>query len=178
MDARLCRESILSPSLNIRAAVFAALCALTIVPIGVMARPHPTPTPSPTPTPPPEDPAITSVATREFVAWQAGVVNLSHYATASQSLITATKITQTAAALGQAGSLERNGVEWVGPLHIDDAPPGVRGYIYRMHCSQKAVYEELMMEQDGKIAGILFRDTLTDESPTPAPTPTPFATPD
>jgi hypothetical protein len=115
---------------------------------------------------------------REFVAWQAGVVNLSHYDPASQPMITPAKVSQTASSLGQAGSLERNGVEWIGPLKIDDAPPGVRGYIYRMHCAQKAVYEELMMAPTGKVAGILFRDSLTDETPTPAPTPTPFATPD
>ena len=165
----------LSRSSSIRSAFFALLLGLAIVPVGVIARPHSTPMPSPTPTPPPEDMAVTVIARREFVAWQAGVVNLDHYQPAARPAITDAKVNQTSQGLGRAGSFERS--EWVGPLVIDGAPAGARGYIYRMHCAQKDVYERLVMGADGKVVNIVFSDSLKDEPPTPAPTPTPFATP-
>jgi hypothetical protein len=166
----------LSRSLRTSLAVFSLLAAIAlVVPAGVVARPRATPTASPTPTPPPEDTAITTVARREFVAWQAGVVNPDHYAVDSRSNITAQKVAATSQGLGEAGTLKST--QWIGPLVIDDAPAGTKGYIYKMHCESKDIYEELMMSADGKIAGILFKDSLSDQPATPPPTPTPFVTP-
>jgi hypothetical protein len=175
MVARLFRESMLSRSSRISILALALAAAVALVPGGAAARPHATPTASPTPTPPPEDPAITIIAKREFVAWQAGVVNPERYEPESRSNITAQKVATTSQGLGQAGSLKST--QWIGPLVIDDAPPGVKGYIYKMHCESKDVYEELMMGADGKVAGILFKDDLKEQAPSPSPSPTPFATP-
>lgn len=125
----------------------------------MLARSRATPTPSATPSPPPEDPAITAIARREFVQWQAGAVDRSHYAAVTQSKLTPEKIADTSRALATLGSLQR--VEWDGPIGIVDGPPGVKGYLYRMFCTGGAVYETLTIGPDGKVDGIFFRDKLT-----------------
>jgi hypothetical protein len=133
-------------------ALFVALAAVPAV-----AR-HATPTPTASPSLPPEDPAITTIARREFVQWQAGTVDKSHYAAPTQAKLTTEKISDTAAALAGLGSLQS--VEWNGSLSEDSAPPGTKGYLYRMICVSGAVYEELTIGPDGKIDGIFFRDKL------------------
>lgn len=133
-----------------------ALALVLAAPSMALARPHPAPTA--TPVPPPEDPAITTIARREFVSWQAGVVTKSRYAETTQAQLQDQKIATTSKELGMAGSLVRT--EWVGPVVYDDAPPGVKGYLYRMICTNAAVYEQLTIGPDGKIVGILFRDKL------------------
>ncbi len=143
-------------SLNISVLAIAAL--LAIAPVGAVARSHATPTPSATPSPPPEDPAITTIAKREFVAWQAGVLHKERYAAPTQAQLTDQKITATSQGLGHLGIFDH--AEWVGPLGIQDGPPGVKGYIYKMVCSNAPVYEFLTLDADGKIAGIFFRDKL------------------
>jgi hypothetical protein len=136
------------------------LALLAAAPSLVAARPHPTPAPSVTPSPPPEDPAITEIARREFVAWQAGVVERDRYSAETQGLDQA-KINETASALSRFGALLHT--QWIGPLGITGAPAGVKGYIYRMVCAGGNVYEFLTMGAGGKIHGIIFRDKL----PTP-----------
>jgi len=124
-----------------------------------IARSHATPTPTATPTIPPEDPALTLVARREFVSWQAGVVNLDRYDEKSRPGITPVKIEQTSKALGTLGTLES--VQWLGPIPIVDPVPGVKGsYLFKMHCDIADVYEMLTMGDDGKVTGIIFRDKL------------------
>jgi hypothetical protein len=132
-----------------------------IAPGSAIARPHSTPTPAATatPSPPPEDPKITLIARREFVAWQAGVVNKDHYAVETQAKLTPDKIADTSKALSDLGALVRT--DWYGPLGIADGPPGVNGYLYHMICANGAVYEELTIGPDGKIDGIVFRDKLS-----------------
>ena len=72
------------------------------------------------PTPvPPEDPAVTAIAHREFVAWQIGVVNKARYTPDLAAAITDDKIKQSSAALAQLGTFERS--EYVGPATIADA---------------------------------------------------------
>lgn len=132
---------------------------MALAPLGAFARSHPTPTPTATPSLPPEDPAVTAIARREFVAWQAGSVNPEHYATLSRASITPEKVNQTAQGLGLKGSFIS--AEWMGPIVIQDPPPGVSGYLYKMHCSNGDVFEELMLQADGKVAGIIFKDKLT-----------------
>jgi hypothetical protein len=113
------------------------------------------PAPAPSPSPPPEDPAVTLVARREFVAWQAGVVDRSHYSSKTEGL-TQQKIDDTSHALSQYGALIR--VQWMGPLAIQDGPPGVKGYVYKMICTGGSLYEYLTMGSDGKVDGVIFRD--------------------
>ena len=43
-----------------------------------------------------------------------------------------------------------------------DAPPGVVGYSYRMICSNGAIFEQLMIEPDGKIDSINFLKKLPE----------------
>lgn len=118
---------------------------------------------------------MTSIARREFVAWQAGIVNPDHYEPAARANLTPEKLAETARGLGSAGSFESS--QWIGALVIDGAPPGANGYIYKMHCEARDIYEELIVGPSGKIAGIIFKDNLSDQGPTAGPTPTPFQTP-
>ncbi len=152
----------MSRSLRTSAAVVALLGTIAFVPLGAFARGHATPTPTATPSIPPEDPAITLIARREFVAWQAGTVNLAHYEKESQVNLTPDKITETSKNLGALGTLEST--QWLGPIPIIDAPASVKGaYLYKMHCDGADVYEELTLGVDGKVAGIIFRDKLPDQ---------------
>ncbi|MBV8639408.1 MAG: hypothetical protein JO322_15110 [Candidatus Eremiobacteraeota bacterium] len=128
---------------------------IAIAPGPALAK-HPSAAPTASPTPPPEDPAVTAVARREFVAWQAGVVTSARYADQAQSALTADHIATTSKELGAAGTLERT--DWIGPVIVDDAPPGTHGYWYKMTCENTVVYERLIIAPDGKIDGIMFRD--------------------
>ncbi len=56
-------------------------------------------------------------------------------------------------------------MQYLGPLNIPDLPPGVGAYLYKMLCSNGSIYEQLVVDPTGKVAGIIFRDTL----PTPVP---------
>ncbi len=134
-----------------------AFAVLFGAPSLAVARPSGTPAPVATPTPPPEDPTVTEIARREFVSWQAGVVDVSHYADQTQAKLVPSKIAQTSRALGTLGSLVKT--EWVGPAAMEGVPAGVRGYVYRMVCTNASVYEILTI-QNGKIDGIMFRDKL------------------
>ena len=150
------QEPTLSRSLRISALALGVFIAL--VPSHAQAkRPAPTPTPTATPSPPPEDPAITAIARREFVAWQAGVVNPNHYAAQSQGGLAADRVTTISKQLGTLGVLQKT--EWVEPVVVDDMPT-VKGYIYKMTCSNGVVYERLIMGADGKVDGVVFMDKL------------------
>ena len=134
-----------------------ALAALLLLAFSgsALARPHATPTPVPSVVP--EDPAVTTIARREFVAWQAGVVNRDHYDPRTLADMTDDKITTTSKALGVLGTLES--MTWVGPIALDDKT--VRGYIYQMNCANYPVFEFLTIGSDGKIQGIYFKDKLS-----------------
>lgn len=141
---------------------FALAAFIAVVPGHADAR-RATPAPTASPTPPPEDPAVTQIARHEFVAWQAGVVTPARYAEKAQAGLTADKIATTSKELGAAGTLVKT--DWVGPLIVDDAPPGTHGYWYKMTCENSVVYERLIIAPDGKIDGILFRDKPPDKTP-------------
>lgn len=133
-----------------------ALSALIAIAPGQALAKHAAPAPTASPTPPPEDPAVTAIARHEFVAWQAGVVSAERYAPQAQSALTADHIATTSKELGDAGTLEQT--DWIGPVIVDDAPPGTHGYWYKMTCENTVVYERLIIAPDGKIDGIMFRD--------------------
>lgn len=145
-------------SFNTKAVVAVAALAALMLPGPAFAKAHPTPAPAATPSPPPEDPAVTRVATREFVSWQAGNVDLARYSGDAKSQLSADKIAATSKALGQLGALIRS--EWIAPLAFDNAPAGVKGYLYRMVCTEGAVYEQIVIDGSGKVTGIVFRDKL------------------
>ena len=125
-----------------------------------MAKGHAAPSPAPTATlsPPPEDANITKIARREFVSWQAGNVDLDRYSANAKAQLTPDKIASTSKQLGLLGALVQT--EWYSPMVFDGAPPGVKGYLYHMVCTQGAVYEQLVIDAQGKITGIVFRDKL------------------
>ena len=64
------------------------------------------------------------------------------------------------AALSQLGSLQS--MEWLGYRSAAGVPPGTKTYVYRAHCSRGTVLIQFSIQPDGKIAGIIFRDNLTD----------------
>jgi hypothetical protein len=126
-----------------------------------VARPHSTPTPTASPTPS-EDPQVTHIANREFVAWQAGSIDKSHYTDELGSKVTDAQLTDISTKLGKLGAFIRS--EYLGPIPEDkDVPPDIKAYMYRMFCTGGTVYEQLVLDGTNKVAGILFRDKL----PTP-----------
>jgi hypothetical protein len=124
----------------------------------LIARTQPSPTPTATPTLPPENPAITAIARREFVSWQAGAVDKDHYVDAAQAQLTSDVTEKMSKALEGYGALVKT--EWYGTFPIVGAPPGVVGYTYRMVCSSDAIFEQLMIGSDGKIDSINFLKKL------------------
>lgn len=152
-------ESKSSHLLSTRVAAAAVLAVLAFVtPVASFAKVRPTPTPTASPTPPPEDPAVGRVAKREFVSWQAGNVDHTRYTAELNSKLSDVLVSKTATGLGHLGAFVRS--EYLGPVVIEDAPKGISGYLYRMFCTNGAVYERLVLDASGKIAGIYFMDKL------------------
>lgn len=144
----------------LRYVVFAlGVAAATMAPAG--ARPSPTPTPAPTPTPV-ADPAVTKVVRQQFVAWQAGSINRSLYSTEVLPKLTDAKINDVARALAALGPL--NDTQFIGPFSAADIPAGARGYIYQMHCAEGSIYMWMILDADGKIATVFFKDNLDIET--------------
>jgi len=130
-----------------------------VAPQPAQARGHATPTPSPTPLPP-EDPAASKVARQQFVAWQLGTLDRSRYTDDLNALADADAVTKTSAALTQLGSLQS--MEWLGYRQAAGVVAGTKTSVYRVHCSIGSVLMQFSIQPDGKIAGIIFRDNLTD----------------
>ncbi|MDP9111332.1 MAG: hypothetical protein M3M96_06850 [Candidatus Eremiobacteraeota bacterium] len=122
------------------------------------AKPRPTPTPTATPSPPPEDPAITKVVRREFVAWESGNVDLGRYSDAAKAQITPEKIATTSKNLALLGALQK--VEYIEPVAFENEPAGTRAFIYKMTCSDGIVFEQIVLDAQSKVTGIVFRDKL------------------
>ncbi|HUY40804.1 MAG TPA: hypothetical protein VMV82_04470 [Candidatus Dormibacteraeota bacterium] len=141
-----------------------AIAALAIVTSPVQARRHAPPTPSPTPVPP-ANPVVTQMARRQFVLWQAGRIDRTEYTASLSAQIDDAKVQQTSTDLGALGALL--GLQYLGPVPIPGIPPGAGVYLYKMNCSNGSIYEQLALDASGKVAGIVFRDTLA--TPTPAP---------
>jgi hypothetical protein len=145
------------PLRSLTLALCVALAGAALVAPPVNARPAGAPSPSPIPTPTPvEDPAVTAVAKREFVAWQAGVIKRTQYTAAMQIRLTDNLIGQTSRALGTLGALQS--MQFIGPVEVDDAPPNSSSYMYKVNCANGSVYMQFALTTDGKIAGMLFQD--------------------
>jgi hypothetical protein len=145
-----------------------AIAAALAAPAG--ARTSPTPAPTPTPV---ADPAVTKIARQQFVAWQAGSINKSLYATQLMPQLTDAKVGDVARVLAALGPL--NDTVFIGPFAAPDIPPDAHGYIYQMRCAEGNIYLWLILDPTGKIASLFFKDRLdveTIERPgTPAPAP-------
>jgi len=140
------------------------------------ARSQPTPTPSPSPTPV-ADPAVTKIVRQQFVAWQAGSLNKSLYAAGVQGKLTDAMVDDVSKKLAALGPLEDT--VFIGPFFTSDIPADAHGYIYQMVCHGGKVYLLTILDAQGKIATIFFKDKLTTEtvevpaSAAPAPEPSP-----
>jgi hypothetical protein len=139
----------------------ALFAAFAVPPSIVRARPSPTPTPTPTAAPV-ADPQITKMVRQQFVAWQAASVNQALYASVVYPQLTQAKVDQTAHALSGLGPLIDT--VFIGPFSAPDIPPDARGYIYQMRCADGNVYLWLILNPDGKIATIFFKDKLDVET--------------
>ena len=137
---------------------------MAIVVAALFHHPHGTPTPSPTPIPP-ADPAVTQIARRQFVAWQAGQIDRADYTASLNAQTPDSKVQESSATLGALGAL--SGVQYLGPRDsdYDDLPPGVHVYLYQMLCTNGSIFEQITLDPSDKVAGIIFSDT----APTPAP---------
>jgi hypothetical protein len=153
-----------------RLIVAVAIATATVAP--AIARPTATPTTAPTPTPV-ADPTVTKIARQQFVAWQAGSINKSLYAPAVVPKLTDAKINDVARVLAALGPL--TDTAFIGPFSAADIPPEAHGFIYQMRCSGGNIYLWMILDANGKIATIFFKDKLdveTIERPgTPAPSP-------
>ena len=126
------------------------------------ARPHATPTPAATPTPPAEDAAVTLIARKQFLSWQAGIIDRSKYAPELLANISDDKLKTVSTNLGRLGPPVK--VEYVGLMSVDNAPAaGYKGYVYHFVTQNGAVYEQLVLDPKGQVAGIVFLDKLPDQ---------------
>ena len=141
---------------------FVVVMAISLSGAPAQARHHAPPTPSPTPVPP-ADPVVTQIATRQFVSWQAGRIDRAGYTASLSAQTDDQKVQQASTDLGALGALES--VQYLGPLAIANLPAGVNVYLYKMLCTDGFIYEQIALDASGKIAGLIFRDTI----PTPAP---------
>lgn len=144
-----------------RSYITSVACALLLVaaPNAAFARAHATPTPAATPTPQPEDPAATKIARQQFVAWQAGVLDKEKYTDTLYAKISADQLKTVSTNLGRLGAL--TGTEFVKSFDVADAPAkGYRALIYHFTTAGGAVYEQLVLTPDNKVAGIVFSDKM------------------
>ncbi|HEY9086349.1 MAG TPA: hypothetical protein VIN40_10515, partial [Candidatus Tyrphobacter sp.] len=98
-----------------------AALALALIATPAQARHQAPPTPSPTPIPP-ADPAVTRMARRQFVMWQAGRIDRAEYTAELSAQIDDAKIEQNSVQLGALGALID--VRYLGPLPNLGLPPG------------------------------------------------------
>jgi hypothetical protein len=165
------------PSLRIsRGVALAALFALLVCGAAYARRSEPTPTPSPTPTPI-ADPAVTKVVRQQFLAWQTGTLNKTAYNPNIRAKLTDAIINDVSHKLASLGAL--TDTIYIGPFFANDLPPDAHGYIYQMICREGNVYLFTVLDNQGKIATIYFKDKLTTETvevpatgaPSPEPSP-------
>jgi len=141
------------------ALLVAGLAATSLAAPPAIAKARATPTPSPAPLPP-EDPAGTKAARQLFVTWQLGVIDRTKYTDELNALATDDQLQHTSVQLAGLGSLKT--LDWLGYRHADGVPDGSKTYVYRANCANGAVLMQFSITPLGKIAGIIFRDSLTD----------------
>lgn len=108
---------------------------------------------------------MTRIAQRQFVAWQAGIIDRADYTAALSAQTPDSKVQTSSINLGSLGALTT--VEYLGPRDAVYAPlpAGVHVYLYEMVCANGTIFEQLSLDGSDKVAGIIFSDTI----PTPGP---------
>ena len=130
--------------------VFALFVAL-----GAAAKPTPTPAPTPTPV---AAPRIVAAARREFLAWQLGSIDPTHYIGPLAVAATPARVKQTSKELGNLGALDH--LVYLGLVRDGSFPGGGIAHLFRVICSNGHVYEEIALDKAGLVRGILFRGSL------------------
>ncbi|NNM99204.1 MAG: hypothetical protein HKL91_05355 [Candidatus Eremiobacteraeota bacterium] len=134
-------------------AIFALVLAL-----GAAAKSTPTPAPTPTPV---AAPRIVNAARREFLAWQLGSIDPTHYIGPLAVAATPARVKVTSIELGHLGALDH--LVYLGLVRDGSFPGGGIAHLFRVICSNGYVYEEIALDKAGLIRGILFRDTLKSQ---------------
>ncbi len=127
-------------------AIFALFLAL-----GAAAKTAPTPTPV-------AAPRIVDAARREFLAWQLGSIDPTHYVGPLAVEATPARVKVTSRELGHLGALDH--LVYLGLVRDGSFPGGGIAHLFRAICSNGRVYEEIALTKAGLVRGILFRDTL------------------
>jgi hypothetical protein len=138
-------------------AIFALAASLPVLQAGAARHPAPVATATPLP---PEDPAITLIARKQFVAWQSGSVKRELYSDQMNALMDPKLVNDTSKGLAQLGGLLQT--VWAGPAVPASLPPGSKAYLYHMICSNGSVYMEFAIDPTGKFGSMLFRENLSD----------------
>lgn len=165
MGVPLSLELMLFHSYRTSALALALLIAGGGMPALAVAGVAPAPSASPAtggdsivPSPGPEDPAVTHEALRQFVAWQAGNVDPSHYTAAAKAKLEPAQVESISKNLAALGAFQH--AQYVGRVYLEDAPTGVQAYLYHMFCTGGAVFEEIILDGHAKVNGIVFRAKL------------------
>lgn len=140
-----------------RSARLGAIFALFLA-LGAAAKPTPTPAPTPTPV---AAPRIVAAARREFLAWQLGSIDPTHYVGPLAVAATPARVKQTSRELGHLGALDH--LVYLGLVRDASFPGGGIAHLFRAICSNGYVYEEIALDKAGLVRGILFRDTLKSQ---------------
>ena len=106
----------------------------------------------PSPKPATEDPKITKVAVREFLAWQTGTVDRSHYSDQMNANISDELLTKSAAGLAHLGALQKTTFEGISIA----GPTNQTFYTYTMACADGSVRMQFGLDQQGKISLLYF----------------------
>jgi hypothetical protein len=139
--------------------IFASLLALALWPAAASAQGAPPPagapaaaSPAPTPTALPDDPAIDKRAKAEFLAWQSGKLDKSHYSKALDAAATddaVAKVTPQLKALGDLKSVVFT-AGWV-------IAPGKNAYQYLVTCSTASMLMLYVVSPPATVEGVRFR---------------------
>lgn len=98
----------------------------------------------PSPSPAAEEPRVTKLAVREFLAWQSGAVDQSHYTDQVTEQLTPDFLKNGTAALARIGALQR--VAYRGIAHGVDHTDF---YVYRMTCANGTIDMDFQLDPAG-----------------------------
>jgi len=99
---------------------------------------------------------------QQFVALQSGTINKTLYSPGLRGKLTDAMINDLSQKLAVLGPL--TDTVYIGPFYTNDIPADAHGYIYQMMCREGNVYLLTIIDAQGKIATIYFKDKLTTET--------------
>jgi hypothetical protein len=98
----------------------------------------------PSPSPAPEDPKVTKLAIREFLAWQSASIDASHYTDQVAEMLTPAFLKSGTATLAHVGALQSATFRGIahGVDHTDF-------FVYRMTCSNGTIDMDFQLDPAG-----------------------------